>query len=93
MTHPIGCIYGTRMGVTDVQATIRRIIDAVLRASGRRRRWLAQQAGIPWPDFRKRMRGDADFTTTELFAIARALDVPTALFIPPAPPERNPPRG
>lgn len=79
------------MGVIDVQVTIRRIIDAVLRASGRRRRWLAQQTGIPWPEFRKRMRGEADFTATELFEIARALDVPTALFIPPLPPERKTP--
>lgn len=58
-------------------------IRAALADSGVTKRYLSQKTGIPYPTLNRKVAGSRDFTLSELLAIAEALQVHPAAFVPP----------
>lgn len=53
----------------------RELIRDAMKAADRSEKWTADRAGIAYPTFRRRLRGDKDFTVSEVMRVARALGV------------------
>lgn len=63
------------------------VAEAVLfemNRADRSRTWLAERAGMARSTLERKLRGEADFNFTELFAIATALQVSPSRFTPDA---------
>lgn len=57
--------------------------DAIL-ASGRTKRSLSDETGIPYPTLNRKLAGKTEFSFRELLLIAEVLGVSPATFTPPA---------
>ena len=53
----------------------REMVRDAMRDADRSWKWTADQAGIAYPTFRRRLLGDKDFTVSEVARIAHALGV------------------
>ena len=63
------------------QETRELVIEALMRTD-RSEKWTADRAGIAYPTFRRRLRGDRDFTVNELGRIAQALGIHPSELLP-----------
>lgn len=74
-------MYHTHMSTTTDWTA--RAIRAALAESGQTKRYLSEETGIPYPTLNRKVAGRRDFTLSELLAIAEALRVHPAVFVPP----------
>jgi len=66
---------------TDSELVARRVVSAMKTAKVSERE-MVRRTGIPRDRLRSRLQGQLPLTVNEVFAIARALDVPPSGFIP-----------
>lgn len=59
-------------------------VRQAIRASGRTKRWVSEESGIPYATLNRKLAGKTDFTFRELFALADVLKVSPASFMPRA---------
>lgn len=57
-------------------------VVAQMREADRTQKWTADRAGISETTFRRKLRGGADFTVSEVARIARALGIHPAALLP-----------
>mgnify|MGYP002355992270 CR=1 FL=1 len=60
----------------------RELVAQALKRADRSEKWTADQAGIAYPTFRRRLRGDKDFTVSEVARIAHALQIKPSDLLP-----------
>ena len=60
----------------------RELVIEALKRMDRSEKWTADRAGIAYPTFRRRLRGDRDFTVNEVGRIAEALGVKPSDLLP-----------
>lgn len=73
-----------RLNVEAVLADTAAAVDAAIIASGRTKRWISEESGIPYATLNRKLAGKTDFTFRELFALADVLQVSPASFMPRA---------
>lgn len=59
-------------------------VRQAIRASGRTKRWVSEESGIPYATLNRKLAGKTDFTFRELFALADVLKVSPADLLPSA---------
>lgn len=67
---------------TDVEQAVASAVTFELNRADRSKKWLAEQTGIPYSTLDRKMKAQADFTFTDLFRIASALEVSPSAFTP-----------
>ena len=75
--------YGVHMDTNpNRNDTVPGLIESQMRKADRTRKWTADRAGIPETTFRRKLRGGADFTVSEVARIARALGIAACDLLP-----------
>ena len=59
-----------------------KLVAAAIADSGRTKRSVSDETGIPYPTLNRKLAGKAEFRFSELFLIADALGVPPWTFTP-----------
>ncbi len=81
---PIWEAYSARMHNTNIRHEVAQRIRLVAGLRGRSQISLATETGIANTSLGRKLAGGAEFTVSEIAAIAEALDVPGAELLPPA---------
>lgn len=79
---PIREAYGARMHNTNIRSEIAQRIRLAAELRGRSQISLATETGIANTSLGRKLAGGAEFTVSELAALADALDVPGAELLP-----------
>lgn len=69
------------MATKTPDTTVALIVDAMKRAD-RSKKWTAERAGIANATFLRKLRGDTEFTVSEVARVARALGVRPVTLLP-----------
>lgn len=56
-------------------------VNDAITDSGRTKRSIAEETGIPYPTLNRKLSGKTDFTLSELFLLAEAMQVPPSRFV------------
>ncbi|WP_119698641.1 helix-turn-helix domain-containing protein [Microbacterium halotolerans] len=58
-------------------------VEAAIERSGRSRRAISNETGIPYATLNRKLAGRSEFTFSELFLISEVLGVRPSRFVPP----------
>ncbi len=67
---------------TKTASEIGQKVDSAIKVAGRSKASVAEEVGIPWVTFSRKINGHSEFSSSDMIRIAHVLDIEPDTFLP-----------